>query len=313
MVLMIRWHRPLMLFAGAMALLTVATAAAWLVDDRLVMGAPVWAKPLKFAISFTLYALTWAWLLSLRQRARRWAHRAGTALVVAGSVEVALITFQAARGRRSHFNLATELDALIFVVMGVTIVALFAANVVAAAAVLLDRQADRPAAWTVRLGLAISTAGLALGGLMLGPRPDQDRARGIIGAHTIASPDGGPGLPLLGWSTVGGDLRAPHFIGMHALQLLPLLGFALAALARRLPALRPEVVRTRLILVAGGMYAGVLAITVWQALRGQPVIHPDAATLGALAALLAAGLAGALVSLRPPAKTVRHPLPMGTR
>ncbi|GAB3562431.1 hypothetical protein GCM10027445_02980 [Amycolatopsis endophytica] len=44
-------------------------------------------------------------------------------------------------------------------------------------------------------------------------------------------------------------------------------------------------------------YAGVVALVTWQALRGQPLIHPDARTLLALGALVAAVAAGAAWSL----------------
>ncbi|MFI7442034.1 hypothetical protein [Nonomuraea indica] len=296
---MLRWHRPLMLSSGLMALLAVALLVPFVVDERTLDGMPLWAKPLKFAVSVAVYSFTWAWLLSLQRRDRRWGRWAGTVLAVAGVAEVAVIVFQAARGHRSHFNASSPLDAALFGAMGLMIIALMLANIVAAVAVLLDRQADRPTTWAVRLGLVISTLGLAGGGLMLGPRPGQSLAGGIIGAHTVGLPDGGPGLPLLGWSTAGGDLRVGHFVGMHALQLLPLVPLALAALSRRMPVLAPERVRLGLTLTAGGGYAAVFALTVWQALRGQPLIQPDAVTLAAAAAVLVAVLAGAALSLRP--------------
>ncbi|NRQ36209.1 hypothetical protein HII36_30885 [Nonomuraea sp. NN258] len=293
---MLRWHRPLMLFAGTMAVLAVATTAAWIVDDRTLDGMPIWAKPTKFAISFVLYSFTWAWLLSLSPRGRRWSGWAGTVLAVAGLTEVVLIVFQAARVERSHFNFATPLDTTIYMIMASTITALMVANIVAAVAVLIDRPGDRPLAWSLWSGLIISTLGLASGILMTMPTAGQDPAFGIVGAHTVGVPDGGPGLPALGWSTVGGDLRVPHFVGMHALQLLPLLALALTALAGRVPALRHEVVRARLVAIGGGLYGGVFALTVWQALRGQSVVKPDGLTLAVLAALLVAALTAVLAT-----------------
>jgi hypothetical protein len=86
---------------------------------------------------------------------------------------------------------------------------------------------------------------------------------------------------------------------MHALQLLPLLLLALVALAPRFPRLGDPRVRLRLMVVASGAYAAVVALVAWQALRGQPLIHPDGATLTAAALVLAATAAGTYAALRP--------------
>ena len=62
---------------------------------------------------------------------------------------------------------------------------------------------------------------------------------------------------------------SPHFLGLHALQALPLVALLLAA-----PASRTRV-RVRLTLVAAGSYAALFAILLVQALRGQPLLDAD--------------------------------------
>src|SRR4051794_41348340 len=116
------------------------------------------------------------------------------------------------------------------------------------------------------------------------------------GSHTIGALDGGPGLPLLGWSTVAGDLRIGHFVGLHALQLLPLLGWLLDRATRFTDRQRRQLVRT-----AGVGYLGIVALLVWQALRGESLVHPGAVTLSALAGLAIAVGAAVTAALKLPA------------
>jgi hypothetical protein len=296
-----------MYFAGAMSVLTVVTLGGLVLDTRVLLGAPVWLKPFKFAVSLGIYAVTMAWLLSLVRG--RVAHRLGsiaaTVIAIAGVIEIAVITAQAIRGRPSHFNYSTPLDSLLWSIMGATIMFLWTATFVIAVLLVRQPMLDRATAWAIRLGIAISLAGMTVAYLMTLPTPAQ-RASGdesTMGAHSVGVPDGGPGMPLTGWSTTGGDLRAPHFIGLHALQALPLLALALTVLGRRYPILAAGSVRLRLVLVAATVYAGVLALLTWQALRGQSLIHPDGLTLGAagiLVALAAVGTATALQRQRVP-------------
>lgn len=109
----------------------------------------------------------------------------------------------------------------------------------------------------------------------------------------------GRGCPCSSWSTSGGDLRIPHFVGIHAIQALPLIA-GLAALARRYPVQSSDLVRRRLVRTAVVGYAGVLALVTWQALRRQSIGRPDFWTLSAAAALIVVVAVGAALSLRSP-------------
>ncbi|WP_091611834.1 hypothetical protein [Micromonospora mirobrigensis] len=278
------WHRPLMVFVSVMALLAVVAAVGIVADPRVLLGAPIWLKPFKFAVSFVLYGTTLAWMLSLLPRRSRLADRAGTVVVAMSVAEMVVIVGQVLRGTTSHYNETTPLNAALWQAMGASIMVLFVAHLVIGIVVLRRPLADRTARYAVGLGLGLTLLGMLAAVPMVLP----SRApgiEGVAGAHSVGVADGGPGLPLVGWSTVGGDLRIGHFVGLHALQALPILAILLSRFGRTW---LDERRRVRLLVVAGGAYGVLTVLLTWQALRGQPLLRPDALTLAAWAGLVAA-------------------------
>jgi hypothetical protein len=310
----VRPHRPLLILSAATAVLAVVAAVGVFADPRVITGAPAWLKPLKFAVSFAVYGLTLAWMLSLLPRRARWADHAATLVVLAAFGELLIIVGQVVRGRASHFNATTGVDGALWTAMGQLIMLLFLAHLVIAVVLVRRPLADRATAYGVRLGLAVSGLGMAVAVPMTLPSAAPGTP-GIQGAHSVGVPDGGPGLPVTGWSTVGGDLRVGHFVGLHALQALPLLAWLLTVLARRggaLAARLDDTRRARLVLVAGAAYAALTVLLTWQALRGQPLLRPDLLTLavaGALAAGTAAAVAAVVRAARPAPVATPVPVP----
>ncbi|MEV6559702.1 hypothetical protein AB0M22_28550 [Nocardia sp. NPDC051756] len=294
-----QWHRPLLLLAIAMAILVVVSIGGMIVDDRVLTGLPIWAKSVKFALSTLIYAVTWAWLIAQLTRWRRFAWWAGTVAAVGLGVELVIIVVQIARGTTSHFNFTTPLNAALWNTMGASIIGVWTATVLVAAALFLNPTADRARTSAIRAGAVLSVIGAALGMLMTSPTSAQMASDSmIIGAHTVGLADGGPGLPILGWSTVGGDLRVPHFLGMHALQVIPLVLIALELAARRFPVLGSVQKRRAISLVVTATYGALLAVLTWQALRGQSVVHPDSQTGLALGGIALAATVSVVLVLR---------------
>ncbi|KRC47135.1 hypothetical protein ASE16_17495 [Leifsonia sp. Root227] len=292
------WHHPLMTVAALMVVSTIVCVVGLLVDQRQVLGVDTWLKPLKFSLSILLYSVTWAWLIAHLPRFRRLAHSAGTVIAVSLIVEQVAIVGAAAVGTTSHFNVSNGVSAAVWGIMAVSITVLYVGTFLTTIAVFFLRLPTASTTLAVRAGAAIAIVGMGLAYLMTGPTAAQlHDFQGIAGAHTVGLADGGPGLPLLGWSTVGGDLRIPHFVGMHALQLLPLFAIALGWLGRRWRAVADDRVRLRLVVVATVVYAAVVTLVTFQALAGQSIVHPDGVFLAAGWAILVGGVLAAAVVL----------------
>jgi hypothetical protein len=280
--------KPLVVTCFVMIAAFVASVVAMVFDPRIITGAPAWLKPAKFAISTAIFAGTIAWVFRYITVWPRFIRAAGWVLSFVLILEVALIDLQAARGTSSHFNAATVFDAVLFGVMGVAIAVLWLASVGVLVALLRQKFSDAALGWALRLGMLITVVGAGAGGLMLRPTAAQIEARRMHqpvtanGGHTVGAPDGGPGLPGIGWSSQHGDLRVPHFFGLHGIQVIAFAGWLISR--RRGDA--------RLVMAAAASYMGLIAILTWQALRGQSIIEPDGATAAAMGVWVAATAIG---------------------
>jgi hypothetical protein len=258
------------------ALIPVLLVAA-VVDPVTITGVNGWIKPLKFASSIAIYATTFLWLLTLVEGRRRWVQTAATVTAAGLLLEIALIVMQVLRGTSSHFNISTPFNSAVFSTMGAMISIVAVLNLLLAIWLIRQPMIDPVIAWGLRLGVLIAFVGMMVGVLMTSvPTPWQIAALQAgqplttIGAHSVGVQDGGPGLPLLGWSTQGGDLRVGHFFGLHALQLLPLAAFVLTRpFAKQRWSKRQ---RVALIWCAGILYLGFTLFVTWQALSGQPFL-----------------------------------------
>jgi hypothetical protein len=268
------------------------------IDDRVITGVPAWLKPTKFAVSVAIFTATLLWTLQFVTRSLVQARRASRIISICLVIEIAIIDLQAARGTISHFNRETTLDAVLFGIMAAAILVLWLATVWLC--VLFFRQPFAVSAfgWAVRLGMLITVVGAIAGGLMVRPTKAQQAAfaTGVpkaVGGHTVGGPDGGPGLPVTNWSSNHGDLRIPHFLGLHGLQAIPLL---YVFFIRR----RPQASQTKLVITGAASYTGLTILLGWQALRGQSIVDPDGATIIVGAIWLALSISGILLSLGRP-------------
>ena len=267
---------------GIFLLAFAAFAVMSFLDDTIITGVNAWIKPMKFAISSAFYVGTITWMIGQLTQRRRLVNAVGYGLGAVLVGEVAIVAIQAARGVTSHFNLATELDSALFAVMGSMIMALNILTLMLAVILAFEKMGNKPLAWSMRFGVLIALLAGIPGYMMVAPTADQAAALAagaevsIVGAHSVGVADGGPGLPFVGWSTEGGDLRPAHFIGLHALQLLPFAGLMIRRRWGHQLDLRRQ---SQLLGVIAASYASFMFLLIWQAERGQSIISPDFLTL----------------------------------
>jgi hypothetical protein len=247
-----------------------------------ITGVNGWVKPLKFALSSAVYAGSIAWIATLLPTSSRWYTLASWTIAVSLLIETTLITLQVARGTVSHYNISTPLDTTIYSLMATFISMLATANIICLCIVLFHKAIPSIIRIACGWGLGISVVGMVAGVLMtsVNVAPSQlrtmqvdQKAPASYGAHSVGVDDGGPGLPFVGWSTVAGDLRVGHFVGLHGLQVLPV--FASLLISGRLLRRSTSVQHQQLVQLVGIAYTACTVLLILQAWRGQSVVSPD--------------------------------------
>lgn len=234
----------LVCLAGSVVCLMLSLATA-----QQVMGINAFIKPTKFLASTWIFCWTMVCFLPLLNRPRTATVYAWMTVFVF-TFELVVIIGQAARGKLSHFNISSVSDALLFSLMGIaiTVFTLWTAYIGALFFTQKTAYVPAPYLWGIRLGILLFVIFAFEGGLMAGRL-----------SHTVGSADGGPGLPLTNWSTRYGDLRVAHFIGMHALQVLPLFGYFVAR-------------KPLQVMLVGVAYLLLAVLLLLQALAGKPLL-----------------------------------------
>lgn len=213
-----------------------------------VYGVNAWYKPFKFAFSTLTFAWAMAWycyyLSNFNIKFFNWS------IIVLLGFEIAYIALQAGRGQLSHYNLSTPVYSVLFSMMALAASAVTIYTAYVGYLFFSNSFPELPTyyVWAIRLSIVLfvifSFEGFAMGSRL---------------SHTVGAPNDNSNLFILGWSKTFGDLRVAHFIGMHALQVLPILSFYF-------------VKNTKLTIVVALVYGFLALLTLVQALKGKPLL-----------------------------------------
>ncbi len=205
-------------------------------------------KPFKFFLSIGIFCWTMSWIMYYLQSPAT-VKRFNIMAIIVFTYETVVITWQAANGRLSHFNISTTFYAVLFQLMGVAIVVLTIWTGYIGYRFFKRQEWDLPMkyVWGIRLGILFFVLFALEGGIM-----------GSLLRHTVGGEENGAGLPLVNWNRNYGDLRVAHFLGMHSLQVLPLFAYYLAGSQRS-------------VFVFTFIYVAVVVAVLVQALAGLPL------------------------------------------
>jgi len=254
--------------------------AVWLANGAPSLQGPVtWRKPIEFGLSGGITTLSLAWVLGRLPRLRSWDWT--TAVGIAFFVpETALIDLQQWRGVASHFNFRTDFDAAVFDAMAVCI-GFVAVGIAVLAVRSFGRVTGPPStALATRAGLVFLLLGQVLGGMII--------ANYFAGSGSIAS------ASIVG---AAGELKVPHALELHGLQVLAVLAVILERTAASTRAAMAAIASC-----AVG-YALVLAAATLQTYSGLgPLALSPLALLASLvgAALIAGPYVRGFIALRRP-------------
>jgi hypothetical protein len=237
-------------------ILAIVLAIGAFFNTQEVLGINSFIKPLKFALSTSIYAYTFGYLFYYVENQKA-VKRFSILAIIVMLYENGVIVVQALRGTRSHFNQYTIVGGILYAIMGIMIVWVTIATLVIAIRFIAQKTytISQPFVVAIQIALIVFVIFSFFGGYM-----------SKINSHTVGGEMGGSGLAFFNWSNLLGDLRVAHFFGIHALQIIPLFGYAIS---KRSSDTKKATLYVWLFSIA---YLGFICFTAYQALSAQPFI-----------------------------------------
>lgn len=229
----------------------IASALFWALTKTSnihVCGVNAWFKPLKFAISTFLFVWAMAWychyLVNFQVVFYNW-----TVILLLG-FEIVYIAWMAGNGDISHYNQRTPIYSFLFSLMAIaaTVVTLYTGYIGIIFFVQPFPNLPDYYVWAIRLSLFIFVV-FAFEGFVMGAKL----------SHSVGLVNDNSDMYVVGWSKKVGDLRIAHFIGMHALQVLPILSYYLLK-------------NTKFTFLLSFFYGFLALVTLIHALNGKPIV-----------------------------------------
>ncbi len=211
-----RRNKVLFWFGSLLLLIVVISFLGSIFSESVILGTNAYSKSFKYSFSSWITCWSLSWILYYLQSSKI---KKSVSWILGFSLffENLIILIQSFRGEPSHYNMTTPLNSLLSVLI-IFLMLIFSLTLLRVCVLFFNQQKfplSQHYTWGVRYGILIFiTSSILIGGLMFG----------MMG-HTIGGYDGDMGLPILNWSTKFGDLRVAHFLGVHALQIIPLLSY----------------------------------------------------------------------------------------
>ena len=246
-----------------------------IIDDRILQYVPIWLKPFKFSVSSVIFIGSILYFLKYISN-QKFIYLTNKIVSYGLMIELLIIFFQAYRGKMSHFNNQTFEDFILFQIMAITIVCVWLGFGVYAWKLFKSTENGNDLVFKgIQVGAIITFLTMPFAFTM--PQPSKTQLQEIIknksqiglvvGSHTVEEKDPSQTYPLTGWAKTGGDLRIAHFLGLHALQILPILAFLLNGINFTISN------KKRILSTTGFFYLLLVAVVLVQALKGIPIIQ----------------------------------------
>ena len=172
------------------------------------------------------------------------------AVIILLGFEIVYIALQASKGQLSHYNLSTPVYAALYSMMALAASAVTIYTAYVGLLFFTNTFPNLPNyyLWAIRFGIILFVI-FSFEGFAMGSRLN----------HSVGALNDNSSWFIIGWSKTVGDLRVAHFIGMHALQVLPVLSFYVFK-------------NTKLTLALSLLYGLLALLTLIQALQGKSLV-----------------------------------------